>query len=226
HATHTCRHAASRLLFCQLGDHAVGGQHQAGDGSCVLQSRASDLGRIQHAHFHHVAIFAVGSVVAVVAFAFQHFVNHNGSFFTGVGDDHAQRLFDSTQNDLDTCVLISVDAFQIAQVLACTQQGYAAARNDAFFNGGTGCVQRVFHAGFLLFHFSFGRSANLDHCHATGQLGHAFLQFFTVVVGSRFVDLHADLLDAGFDVSGLAVAIDDRGVFLADFHALGLAQFV
>src|SRR5690606_24876950 len=55
-------------------------------------------------------------------------------------------------------------------------------------------------------------------------LGNALLQFFTVVVGRGFFDLHADLLDAGFDRFAVASAVDNDGVFLADFNALGLAQ--
>src|SRR5690606_5983223 len=54
---------------------------------------------------------------------------------------------------------------------------------------------------------------------------HAFLQLFTVVVGRGFLDLRANLLDAGFDGLAVAGAVDDRGVFLAHFDALGLAQF-
>ncbi len=68
--------------------------------------------------------------------------------------------------------------------------------NDAFFNGSAGSVQCIFDAGFLFFHFDFGGCANLDHGNAAGQLGHALLQFFAVVVGGRFFDLDADLLDA------------------------------
>jgi len=60
-------------------------------------------------------------------------------------------------------------------------------------------VQRVFNAGFLLFHLDFGGGTDLDHRHAAGQLGHALLQLLTVVVAGGFFDLDADLLDARFD---------------------------
>src|SRR6185312_1864376 len=66
--------------------------------------------------------------------------------------------------------------------------------------------------------------ADLDHCHAACQFGNAFLQLFTVVVGSRFLDLRADLLDTRFDVLWLAGTVDDGAVFLGHFDALGLAQ--
>src|SRR5690606_30026956 len=45
-------------------------------------------------------------------------------------------------------------------------------------------------------------------------------------VGGGFLDLDADLLDARFDVGSLAGAVDQGGVFLADFDALGLAEVV
>src|SRR5690606_12600190 len=54
--------------------------------------------------------------------------------------------------------------------------------------------------------------------------GNAFLQFFTVVVGSGFFDLNANLLDARFDRFAVAGAVDDDGVFFGNFNALGLAQ--
>ncbi len=111
------------------------------------------------------------------------------------------------------------------QVGAGTQQGNAAAWHDAFFHRSAGCVQRVFHACFLFLHFDFGGSANLDHGNAAGQLGHALLQFFAVVVRGRFFDLDTHLLDACFDVFSRTCTVDDDGVFLADFDALGLAQF-
>ena len=85
-------------------------------------------------------------------------------------------------------------------------------------------MQGVFHAGFFLFHFDFGGSAHLDHCHTAGQLGHALLQFFTVVVAGGFFDLHTHLLDAGFDVVRSTGAVDDDGVFFAHFDALGGTQ--
>ncbi len=91
----------------------------------------------------------------------------------------------------------------VASRLLGAQQGHATTGHDAFFHRSAGGVQGVFHAGLLFLHFDFGGSADLDHGHAAGQLGHALLQLFTVVVAGRFFDLDADLLDAGFDVGSL-----------------------
>ena len=91
-------------------------------------------------------------------------------------------------------VLVVVVALDLGDRSASAQQRNAAAGDDAFFNRGAGGVQRVFDAGLLFLHFDFGRGADLDHRHAAGQLGHALLQLFLVVVAGGFFDLLADLI--------------------------------
>ena len=85
-------------------------------------------------------------------------------------------------------------------------------------------MQCVFNARFLFLHLDFGRSADFDHRNAAGELRDTLLQLFLVVVARRFLDLLADVLDARFDRRLFAGAVDDRGVFLADFDALGATQ--
>src|SRR5690606_41225287 len=102
---------------------------------------------------------------------------------------------------------------------------HAAAGHSVFCRRRTGRVPGVFDAGLLFLHFDFGGSTDADHGNTAGQLGHALLQFFTVVVRGGFLDLDADLLDAGFDRLAVASAVDDGGVFLGDVDALGLTQF-
>ena len=108
--------------------------------------------------------------------------------------------------------------------LARTQQRDATAGHDAFFDRRTGRMQRVFDACFLFLHLDFGRGADLDQRNAAGQLGHALLQLFAVVVAGRVLDLLADLLDAPGDVVFVAAAADNRGVLLADVSTLGLTK--
>jgi hypothetical protein len=67
------------------------------------------------------------------------------------------------------------------------QQGHAAAGHHALFDGCTRGVQRVFDAGLLLLELDLGGRTDLDHCHAAGQLGHAFLQLLAVVVAGGIV---------------------------------------
>src|SRR4051794_18966539 len=82
-------------------------------------------------------------------------------------------------------------------------EGYAATRDDAFFNGSAGCVHRVFHASLLFLHFGFGGCADFDHGNAADELRQAFLELLAVVVAGGLVDLAADFLYAAFDVAGL-----------------------
>src|SRR5207342_1168286 len=73
HAAHAAHAAAAMaaahrlFLLRQLRHHRFGGDHEAGDGSRVLQRGAGDLGRVQDAHGNHVAVLAAGGVVAVAA---------------------------------------------------------------------------------------------------------------------------------------------------------------
>ena len=60
--------------------------------------------------------------------------------------------------------------------------------------------------------------------HAAGELRHALLELFLVVVAGGFLDLGADGGHARLDLVFLAGAVDDRRVFLGDLDALGLAE--
>ena len=120
--------------------------------------------------------------------------------------------------------MVWVVAFDVASSLLGAQQRNATASYDAFFNCCAGCVQGVFNAGFLLFHFDFGGCANLDHGHAASEFCNALLEFFAVVVRGRFFNLYAHLFDAGLDIVSSASAIDDDGVFFTHFNALGGAE--
>ena len=82
----------------------------------------------------------------------------------------------------------------------------------------------VVDAVLLLLHLDLGRGADVDDGHAAGELGEALLELLAVVVGGGVVDLVLDLGDAGLDVRGLALALDDRGVVLVDRDAGGLAE--
>src|SRR5690606_28093910 len=185
-----------------------------------------DLGRVQDAELDHVAEFAVGGVVAEVTRTVLDLVEDHGGLFAGVGDDLAQRRLHRTQGDDDAVVLVLVGTLDLADGLQRAHQGDAAARDHALFDRSTRGVQGVFDAGLLFLHLDLGRGADLDHGHATGQLGHALLQLLAVVVGGGFLDLRLDLLDARFDAGGFACAVDDGGVFLGDDDLLGLTQIL
>src|ERR1700744_667029 len=215
------------LFFLRsLGDHDFRREQQARDRGGVLQSQTRHLGRIQNAHFDHVAVLAGSGVVAERALALADPVQDHRGIFTGIGDDLTQRLFDRAGQDLDARGLIFVLADQLLNGLERTDQSDTAARDHAFFDGRTGRVQRIFNAGLLFLHFDFGRSVYFDHGNTAGELGNALLEFFLVVVRGRFLDLLANAVDAALDVGGLAGAVDDRGVFFLDQDLLRFAEVV
>src|SRR3546814_17507613 len=98
--------------------------------------------------------------------------------------------------------------------LGCIEQRGAAARDNAFLNRGAGGMERVVDAVLAFLALDFGGPANLDHGHAAGQLGEAFLALFTVVVARGSIDLRTDFIDARLDVFGIPRTIDVGGVEL------------
>src|SRR5256712_187496 len=102
--------------------------------------------------------------------------------------------------------------------------GGGAAGNDTLFDRGAGRVHRVVDPVLLLLDFDLGRAADPDHRDAAGELSQPLLQFLTVVVGGRLLDLLPDLSAAALDVGLLAGAVDDRRVLLLDAHLLGLPE--
>src|ERR1700747_3285716 len=63
-----------------------------------------------------------------------------------------------------------------------TEQGDAAARQDAFLDSRAGCMHRVINAVLAFLHLDLGRAADADHRDAARELGETLLQLLTVVV--------------------------------------------
>src|SRR5882762_7730225 len=228
HATHAAARGAMCMLFVfrRLGDHHFRREQEARNRGGVLQSQTRDLGRIQDAHFEHIAVLIRRSVVAEGALALADSVQHHSGVFPGVRHNLTQRLFDRAGQDLDAGRLVIVGADQLLDGLERAQKGHAAARNHALFDGRTGCVQCVLDARLLFLHFDLGRGTDLDQGNTAGELGNALLQLFLVVIGSRFLDLLTNALDAALDVRSLAGAVDDGGVLFLHQNLLRFAQVV
>ena len=183
---HPCRRPCRRrpgFVLRRFGDHGFGGQHQRRDRRGVLQRGAGHLGRVQDAHFDHVAVGVVGGVEAVVALAVQHGVDHHARLrhrrCATISRSGASMAL---QHQLDAGVLVGVVALDRRRQPAWRAAAPRRRRHDAFFHGSAGGVQRVFDAGLLFLHFDFGGGTDLDHRNAAGQLGHALLQLLAVVV--------------------------------------------
>src|SRR3982751_4256125 len=207
------------MLFVlrRFRDHDFRREQQARNRRGVLQRETRDLRRVEDALFQHVAVLARARLDGV---------QDDRGIFTGVLDDLTQRLFDRARQDANADRLVFVRTFELLEGLQRADQRDAAARDHAFFNGGTGCVQRVFDAGLLLFHLDLGGSANLDHGNAAGELRNALLELLFVVVRRGFFSLGTDRLDARLDVGAFAGTTDQGGVFLLDDNLLGIAQIV
>src|SRR3954462_13289721 len=94
-AAGAARHATLALLLRQLGHHGFGGDEEAGHGSRTLQRRMHDLGRIDDALLHQVAVFAaLGIVAIVVLILLADLADHDRAVLAGIDGDLARRRGD------------------------------------------------------------------------------------------------------------------------------------
>ena len=228
HAAHAaCARGAGRgflFLFLELGHERFRGQHQARDGRCVLQRQTGDLGRVNNAHLHHVAVFAGVRIEPKVLFlGFADFADHHSAFGTGVVGDLAGGLFKRALHDARANGFVIVQ-LELLNGIEAADERRAAAGNDAFLNGCASGVHCVLDASFLFLQLGLGSRANLDDGNAANELGKALLELLLVVVGGGVFDLLADLLHAAFDFRRFARALDDGRVVLVNRDLLGAAE--
>src|SRR5260370_16036872 len=219
-----CARGCLLSLFLDIGHQGFGGQHQGGDGRGVLQCEAGDLGWVDDAGLDHIAelaSFRVETEVFILRFA--HAAHDHGAFVAGALGDLQRRFLKRTPDDIDADGLIPVE-LEFLQGRQAAEKSGTAPGNDAFLNGCPGCVHGVLDAGLFLLQLCFGCRAHLDYRDPADELGQALLELLLVVVRGGLFDLHAELLDATFDLAGLAGARDDRRVVLVDGHLLGAAQ--
>src|SRR5256885_14945601 len=105
------------------------------------------------------------------------------TLFRSVVDDLTQRLLNRTSQDRNADLLVFIGTLEFLESLLGTDQGNTTARDHAFLDGCTGCMQSVFDAGLLFLHFDLGRSADLDHGNTAGELCNTLLQLFLVEIG-------------------------------------------
>src|SRR5205823_8905122 len=104
------------------------------------------------------------------------------------------------------------------------QQRDTAAWDDAFLNGRSRGVQRIFDPRFLLFHLGLSRSTDVDDCNTAREFRQALLQFLAIVIAGRLFNLTTNLCDAALDIGLFAFAFDNGGVLLVDSNALGFTE--
>src|SRR3954463_8608314 len=228
HAAHAAARGHRRTgaaLLGQLGDHGFRGDQESRNRGCVLDRGTDHLGRVDDALLDEIDIFAGLGVEAVgVRLVLEDLADDLGAVFTGIDRDLASGRGERLAHDLDAGLLVVVLGAQALELLGGTEQGDAAARDDAFLDRGAGRMHRVIDAILALLHLDLGRAADADHRDAARELGKTLLEFLTVVVRGGFLDLRLDLGHARLDVGLLAGAIDDRGVLLVDHHLLGATE--
>src|SRR6476661_1558025 len=229
HTTHTAatgRHTGAALVFLRyFGHHGFGGDQESRNRSCILDRHANDLGRVDNARRDQVDIFASLRVEAVVVLILlEDLADDDGTVLARVDRDLAGRPGERLAHDLDAGLLVVVLGADALKPLRSTEQGDAAARQDAFFDGRPGRMHRVVNAILALLHLDLGRAADADHRDAARELGETLLQLLLVVVRGGFLDLRLDLRNARLDVGLLAGAVDDGGVLLVDHHLLGTTE--
>ena len=131
----------------------------------------------------------------------------------------------SALHDFDTGALITVVLLrQSTEAISELEQGAATTSHDSFLDGCAGGVEGVLDSQLAVVQLGFSRGPDLDHGHATGELGDAFAQLFPVVIRFGGVQFSFDRGNPVSDGSAVVVGGDDGGGFLADRHATGLAE--
>ena len=135
-----------------------------------------------------------------------------------------RRGLERPADDLEARRLVVAHGLHLLQGIEAPQERDAAARDDAFFDGGPRRVKRVLDARLFFFHFRLGGGADVHLGHAAGEFGQPFLEFFLVIVAGGGFDFAADLFDAALNGFGVAGALDDGRVVVVNNDLLGGAQ--
>src|SRR5690554_4739647 len=134
HAAHV-RHTASLVFIRLIRNHRFSSDDQGRYGSSSLQRGAGYLGRVQDAHFQHIAVLFSSSVITEGSFALANFRDDHRGLTTCVEYDLTQRSFHRTAQDVYAGFLLFVDGIYFVQCSNGTDQGHTTTRYDAFFNG-------------------------------------------------------------------------------------------
>src|SRR5665213_741980 len=227
HAAAAAHTAAAFLLgFRRVGDEGFGGEDQRAYRGCVLQRRARDLERLHDAGRDHVDQGAGHGVEALTPLGRLDTVHFDAALEAGVLRDLAERLFERAADDVDADLLIGVGRVfgELFDGLDRVHQRAAAARDHAFLHRRAGRAQRVLDAMLFLFELGLGGRADLDHGDAAAELGQTLLELLAIEIAVGLLDLPLDHLDAALDRVLLALAVDDRRLFLGDLDGLGGAE--
>ncbi len=196
------------------------------DRRCVLEGRAHDFGRIDDSRRSEIFKLTGHRVETFVSLHLFHFTDNHGAFDARVFSDAPDRFLQCSTNDLYARANVRIVSLMIFQNFGCAQQRHAAAHDDSFLCRSLRRVQRVFDAHLDLFHRRFGRRADFHDSHAAGEFRESLLKLFAIVLRRGFFHLFANGCDATLNGFAVASALDYRGCFLIDDHALCSTEIV
>ena len=195
----------------------------------MAQGTARHLDRVDDASVDEVDVFAGRSVEAGAHRGLLDLLDYDVALFTGVLGDPAQRLGNGLGDGANADGLVTLEPEIIGEDGRGLDDGRATASDDALFDRGTRCGDRVFDAHLLFLELDLGVRANLDDGHAARELREALLELLAVPLGIGVLNFCLDLLDAignGFNVTGAAhdgrvVLRDDNTLCGAELAELG-----
>src|SRR5258706_4606954 len=225
------RHCGGLLRLLDVRDQRFGGQDHGGNAGCVLQRSTSYLGRVNDARFDHVDKLTGNDIIAnlfvlAVSLRAAYGLDDDSAILSCVRGNLAHWGLEGTAQNTNACVLVIVIQLQVIQGAERVEQSHTTAGNNPFFNGSTGCAQRILDAVLLFLEFDFGCSADADHSDAAGQLGKTLLQLFAIIVAGAVIDLDLDFLDAALDRLLIACAVNNGGVVLGADDLTSTAQVI
>src|SRR5438093_8020127 len=211
------------LLLRDLGDEAVRRQHHRGDAHRVLERRPRDLHRVDDALLDHIAVVARSRVIALALLQRLDLLHYNGAVLTRVRRDPAYRLFERAAQDREPGRLVAVQ-LRLLKRRQRVNERHASSRHDAFLDRRPRRLHRVLDPVLALLQLGLGSGADLDDGHAAGQLAQPLLQLLAVPVGRSGFDRDLDRAGPRLNCLGVALAFDDRRLFLRDHYPAGAAE--
>src|SRR6266545_2554199 len=200
--------ARGLLVLLRLLRHgALGGGHERGDESGILERRPRDLGRIDDPGLQHVDVLAGRSVETAMVALYTNVPDDDRALMARVLGDELGRLGQGVTDDPGAGGLVAGEIQLVERALGPDQRDPTSG-DDALLDRGPGGRQGVLDAVLLLLQLDLGGRADLHHGHATGQLRQALLQLLAVPVGVRLLDLRLDLRDTTLHVLLLATALE------------------
>lgn len=137
---HARSHWSSRFIFFLFYNNTISSENHRSDRSGILESGFCNLSWVNNACCEKVFVAISFSVIAKAVFTFFNLVCHNRTFEACVGNNLAERFFNSATDNRSTCLLICIFVRKSVNSIGSTDKSNTTASNDTFFNSSAGSV--------------------------------------------------------------------------------------